>query len=1060
MRRFLLSSTAAMLIGAALATPAQSQTATISGTVKEAASGRPLVAVRVTLPALGVAEITDAGGKFVLPNLPAGSHEIRATLLGYKRATDTVTVAAGASVEVDIKMEVSPINLDAIAVGTGTAFEELPINLPSAVAIASRQDLVEQGFPLLTDFFKNLSASHGVIGERSSWFNSSGALVPETAASVNLRGLGASRTLVLLNGRRQVYLPARLVGGRFVDVNAIPAIAIGKVEVLKEGASAIYGSDAVAGVANFVTRDDVRGAEFSFSHDYFDGAGDTNLGAIYGTTIRDDHYALVSGEWMRRLELTPVEREWALRPFSPGGGAWSGTGNPGAFLMPTLTGDETAEEFVNALSDAHFGNPNLFIDPSCTDFGGYVESWTCRFRYQPWDNLVEGQSHFRSFGELRGPIGPNTDYRVEAIWAEAIIPSWTTTPSFPPISPYDGLQIVVPDHPGRMHFCTSADAATVGFSSLDDCLANDWFYYGRLVGNAGPGRHFRRQSRTWRLALAVDHDFEVFNGRPANLDVAISYSRSSGNVNQPAEYAYRKFLAFRGFGGPNCGVGVVVDRTKPSGMALGPLNGRVAGQGPCEYFNPFSHSLEYSVQPGARYASEPNPRYARGLGNSPELLAWINEEVDLANTAGLFVADATMTGTWKEDVLSYALGYQFRRFDVTSTPNMAGNLEVNPCPVPGDRGCLEKAGPYTFTTGHYPYDDAQGVHRLFTEAPLHYGIFDMHFAANFETHESVKSFDPKVAMQAHLVSSERYLLSARGALQTTFRTPSVDDLNEERLTSLEYFPVIGTYKALDTYGNSDLEPERAFTYNAGLTLLLERARFTLDYWSYDFKDVINVLPFTSLSALYDQGGAARDAVKHLITCPDGTGTGTCEFSQVERVRVDLVNWPGMTTAGFDFFAEAQLPAGRGEATVGLAGTYTTTYDVKALYFEELELQSAVSGAGALNRNNPLAWPLPDLKGRLFAKYRMRDKSVTGYLNYISGYSDPDTEPKFADIDRFLTLDLTARWTLANGIDAVLSGFNLLGARPPLVNWEASYDGLTHDPKGRRVKISLTYGFRN
>lgn len=60
--------------------------------------------------------------------------------------------------------------------------------------------------------------------------------IAETVANVNLRSLGASRTLVLLNGRRQTCLPDRLAGGRFVDVNAFPTVAIDRIDVLKEGA--------------------------------------------------------------------------------------------------------------------------------------------------------------------------------------------------------------------------------------------------------------------------------------------------------------------------------------------------------------------------------------------------------------------------------------------------------------------------------------------------------------------------------------------------------------------------------------------------------------------------------------------------------------------------------------------------------------------------------------------------------------------------------------------------------------------------------------------------------
>ena len=65
-------------------------------------------------------------------------------------------------------------------------------------------------------------------------------------ATVNLRGLGASRTLVLLNGRRHVSSETQ-----GVDISAFPISAIGRVEVLKDGAAAVYGSDAIAGVANF-----------------------------------------------------------------------------------------------------------------------------------------------------------------------------------------------------------------------------------------------------------------------------------------------------------------------------------------------------------------------------------------------------------------------------------------------------------------------------------------------------------------------------------------------------------------------------------------------------------------------------------------------------------------------------------------------------------------------------------------------------------------------------------------------------------------------------------------
>lgn len=137
----------------------------------------------------------------------------------------------------------------------------------------------------MVELFKNMSVSGGVLGESNSWFNSTSTGIAETVANVNPRSLGASRTLVLLNGRRQTYLPARLAGGRFVDVNAFPAIAIDRIDVLKEGAGAVYGSDAIAGVVNFITRSQFEGFEVSASYDHYTSSKDGMLGGIWGKKI-------------------------------------------------------------------------------------------------------------------------------------------------------------------------------------------------------------------------------------------------------------------------------------------------------------------------------------------------------------------------------------------------------------------------------------------------------------------------------------------------------------------------------------------------------------------------------------------------------------------------------------------------------------------------------------------------------------------------------------------------------------------------------------------------------
>ncbi|MCY3843690.1 MAG: TonB-dependent receptor, partial [Acidobacteria bacterium] len=279
--------------------------------------------------------VTDGDGTYALTALPPGTFLVTFTLPGFERLERELALDAAATATLDVSLELGGLFEEVTVAVTGTAIEAPAINMPHAVAVVSRETLEQQGSTQLVDLFRNLSVSHGVVGERNSWYNSNQpATLTENVANVNLRGLGASRTLVLINGRRHVPVPARLIGGRFVDINTIPAIAIGRLEVLKEGASATYGSDAVGGVANFVTRSDFRGFELNVSHDYFADGGDTTVAGIWGGRIGASS-AVFSAERVGRQELQIADRPWALNRLSaypPGTrGGWSSIGNPGTF---------------------------------------------------------------------------------------------------------------------------------------------------------------------------------------------------------------------------------------------------------------------------------------------------------------------------------------------------------------------------------------------------------------------------------------------------------------------------------------------------------------------------------------------------------------------------------------------------------------------------------------------------------------------------------------------------------------------------------------------------------
>ena len=245
----------------------------------------------------------------------------------------------------------------------------------------------------------------------------------------------------------------------------------------------------------------------------------------------------------------------------------------------------------------------------------------------------------------------------------------------------------------------------------------------------------------------------------------------------------------------------------------------------------------------------------------------------LQSTADMLVADATLTGTWIENVASYAAGYQFRLLNASGDPNDPGDVTINPCPVVGDDGCSaeDRFGPYAFTNVNRPYDESQTVHRFFAEVPLSLGPrFDTQLAANFEFHDVASSFDPKFGWRYQIAESSTQSLFLRGSVQTTFRTPSLDDVNESPLSTLEWINETGAYQTVDRIGSKDLKPERAFTYNAGLALVTEAGHeATFDYWSYDFKRCNRGHAprrhYRSCMPMRDN----KDALKQFIVCPDG-----------------------------------------------------------------------------------------------------------------------------------------------------------------------------------------------
>lgn len=221
------------------------------------------------------------------------------------------------SAETHIPREEPPTTLDAVVV-TGSLIRGRDAG-PSPVVTVSRDQLDQTGRATVADLLAEMPQNFGGVSSPDTFLSGSDRQGTNSVAStgVNLRGLGASATLVLVNGRRMAGTGLK---GDFADVSAIPTAAVERVEILLDGASALYGSDAVGGVVNVILRQDFDGAETRARLGAASGgtALERQFGQTIGKTWTSGH-ALLSYEYYRRDRLASAERDFTasadLRPL-------------------------------------------------------------------------------------------------------------------------------------------------------------------------------------------------------------------------------------------------------------------------------------------------------------------------------------------------------------------------------------------------------------------------------------------------------------------------------------------------------------------------------------------------------------------------------------------------------------------------------------------------------------------------------------------------------------------------------------------------------------------------
>lgn len=226
----------------------------------------------------------------------------------------------GTSTSVYSQEEASEEKEDKKVVVTGSRIKKVDLNNLKPILSISREDFDKQGFASAKDVIDSISQNSGGTLDNSFTFGFTPA-----ASSVNIRGLGFGHTLVLVDGRRLPIYPVGVSGtSNFVDLSSIPTAFIERVDVLTDGASAVYGSDAVSGVINVITRKDIEGISMNYRYGDTSDGGFTNhrYNLITGARNGDTQIDFIVDLW-RQDALWATQRDYASSDVADPSGSFS-----------------------------------------------------------------------------------------------------------------------------------------------------------------------------------------------------------------------------------------------------------------------------------------------------------------------------------------------------------------------------------------------------------------------------------------------------------------------------------------------------------------------------------------------------------------------------------------------------------------------------------------------------------------------------------------------------------------------------------------------------------------
>ncbi|WP_396588943.1 TonB-dependent receptor plug domain-containing protein [Bermanella sp. R86510] len=867
---------------------------------------------------------------------------------------------------------------------TGSRIMKSDFTSSSPISVVSSEQLEASGLVSVEDFLQNMPSVNG--GDLGSSINNGNRGI----ATASLRGLGAGRTLILINGRR----PATN------DLNMVPLSYIERVDVLRDGASTTYGSDAIAGVINFITKKDFEGAQFVYQKDVT-GEGDgeiSKFSATMGGNFEDGN-AVLSLEYTNREAIFQGDRDFSKCPASESGGqvfcSGSGTSYPAQFFPGTggsvIEKDGIYRNF-NAATDAYNYSTTSYMVTPQEVFSINANAFK--------DIVKDGFTTVRAFGEagysnrmsdqLMAPVG--------TFWGPVV---------------------------GAAHPNNPAGEDVVVIRRLEET----------------GGRNFTQDANAWRMVLG-------FEGELANgwfWDTSIQYGRFTdsriveGQVNRPR-------------------MDTMLDPA-----ACGADAECLAATGDVGYWNPFDRdTLTQDMQDYVLVTHSPVieqntkqiqfnlsgdfgafelpggvPRWAAGYENryedyieTPDGAAALGQIYSVP--AGAVNGDFTVNEFYGE----------------LNLPILAG--------LPGvERLDLELG----VRSSDYDYiDDATTNSKIaLVYAPNTEATIRTTFATGFRAPSINELFDPQA------LSAQQYSDPCVNADNpTVIANCQADGLDEDfTLTSNQAQSVVGGNPDLEPEESDSLTvgfvymPEFLPGFSASLdyfNIKIEKGIGTVgtDNVITGCYESVN---FSSPLCAFLTGPASVDE-SPSTTAPERRNA----VQAVTGVQLANDNLSDFETSGFDFNLEYQTFVGMGDLTVALAGTYVTQYD-----YTPADGLPTVEAAGKVAEDqwigNPAAFA--ELRTNLDVIYTYDNYSVNWNTTYQSETEDINASPSNLDniADAMMYHNVQLGYTF-NEYKFAFGIRNLLDEEPPYLtnNDDMNTIPVSYDTAGRYFYGRITAKF--